>query len=375
MTPVTTRPTLDDLFDAADLAAAIEAGHVTRKPHPTLPISIYTYTPICQYGHVWTPVTMRCRGLIADDASGEVVALPFPKIFVTAMHGLHDFAPALPAEPFEVFEKADGSLAIVFHHAGRWHAASKGSFISEQARWAQQVLDRSDTSGLDVGLTYLAEAIYPGNRIVVDYGARQELVLLAAYRPADGTEEPLAAAAEHWAPIGPAVRSWGLGSDVAELEKRVATDTGMDGGQVGGTQEEGYVIRFASGVRAKLKLTAYLALHRLYTGTNEKTVWEALAAGRDPGTLFDRVPDEFRDWVEQIADRQRAQAAEFVARAEADFALIPAGLDRKSFAAEAKKSRMTAAMFRLYDGRDVLDMAWRAVKPRGDAPFKTDDEG
>ncbi len=87
------------------------------------------------------------------------------------------------------------------------------------------------------------------------------------------------------------------------------------------------------------------------------------------------MPDEFRDWVEQIADRLRAQVAEFTAAAEAEFALIPAGLDRKSFAAEAKKSRLAAAMFRLYDGRDVSDMAWRSVRPRGDAPFKTDDEG
>ena len=375
MTLAPTRLTLDDLFDPTDLAAAIEDGHVTRKPHPTLPLSIYTYTPVCQFGHIWTPVTMRCRGLIAEDATGEVVALPFPKIFVTAMHGLHDFAPALPAEPFEIFEKADGSLAIVFHHAGRWHAASKASFGSEQARWAQHVLDRSDTSGLDQGLTYLAEAIYPGNRIVVDYGARQDLVLLAAYRPADGTEEPLSAVAPHWAPIGPVVRSWGLASDVAELEKLAAADTTVDGERVGGTQEEGYVIRFASGARAKLKLTAYLALHRLYTGTNERTVWEALAAGREPGTLFDRVPDEFRDWVEQIAGRQRARVAEYTSAAEADFALIPAGLDRRSFAAEAKKSRLPAAMFRLYDGRDVSDMAWRSIRPRGDAPFKTDDEG
>ena len=60
------RLTLADLFDPADLAAAIDGGHVTRKPHPTLPISIYTYTAPCQYGHVWTPVTMQCRGLIAD---------------------------------------------------------------------------------------------------------------------------------------------------------------------------------------------------------------------------------------------------------------------------------------------------------------------
>ncbi|WP_371481357.1 RNA ligase [Kitasatospora sp. NBC_00315] len=375
MTLTPTRLTLDDLFAAADLTAAIEAGHVTRKAHPSLPISIYTYTPVCQYGHIWTPVTMRCRGLIADDASGEIVALPFPKIFVTAMHGRHDFAPTLPGEPFEVFEKADGSLAIVFHHAGRWHAASKGSFISEQARWAQRVLDRADTGGLDEGVTYLAEAIYPGNRIVVDYGARQDLVLLGAYRPADGTEVELSQAAAHWAPIGSVVRSWGFGSDVPELEERAAADTSMDGAPVGGTQEEGYVIRFASGVRAKLKLSAYLGLHRLYTGTNERTVWEALAAGREPGTLFDRVPDEFRDWVEQIATRQREQVAGFVAGVEAEFARIPAGLDRKAFAAEAGRASRPGAMFRLYDGRDVLDMAWRSVRPRGDAPFKTDEEG
>ncbi len=375
MTPTPTRLTLDDLFDRADLTAAIEAGHVTRKAHPTLPISIYTYTPVCQYGHIWTPVTLRCRGLIADDASGELVALPFPKIFVTAMHGLYDFAPALPAEPFEVFEKADGSLAILFHHAGRWHAASKGSFISDQARWAQRVLDRSDTGLLDEGVTYLAEAIYPGNRIVVDYGARQDLVLLGAYRPADGAEVELSQAAAHWAPIGSVVRSWGFGSDVSELEKRAAADTSMDGAPVGGTQEEGYVIRYASGARAKLKLSAYLELHRLYTGTNERTVWEALSAGREPGTLFDRVPDEFRDWVEQIAARQRGQVAAFVAEVEAEFARIPVGLDRKAFAERARQAGRPGAMFRRYDGRDVLDMAWRFIKPRGDAPFKTDDEG
>lgn len=210
MTLTSTGLTLADLFPPDDLAAAITAGHVTRKQHPTLPLSIYTYTRDCQYGHIWTPVTMQCRGLIADDTTGEVVALPFPKIFVTAMHGVHDFAPPLPAdEPFEIFDKVDGSLIILFHYAGQWHAASKGSFSSDQAQWAQGCIDGTDRSGLDPALTYLAEAIYPGNRIVVDYGQRTDLVLLAAYRPADGTEELLSAVAPHWAGIGPVVRTWG----------------------------------------------------------------------------------------------------------------------------------------------------------------------
>ncbi|MFF7881026.1 RNA ligase [Streptomyces sp. NPDC020794] len=372
---------LDSLIPPADLAAAIEAGHVTRKTHPTLPLSILTYTRECQYGHIWTPVTMRCRGLIADDKTGAVVALPFPKIFVTAMHGVHDFAPPLPAEPFEIFEKADGSLIIVFHYDGRWHAASKGSFISEQAQWAQAVLDAADISGLDTELTYLAEAIYPGNRIVVNYGQREDLVLLAAYRPADGTEEPLSAVAPHWKQIGPVVRSWGLRDGIAELEQLAAASTTLDGATVSGTDEEGYVIRYASGVRAKVKLSAYLTLHKLFTGTNERTIWEVLASGQDPAVLFDQVPDEFADWARAIADQLRAEHARIVREATAAhadvIAALPADPDRKTFALEAVKSPHRSALFLIHDGRDtaVSDWAWKQIKPRGDKPFKNDEEG
>lgn len=373
--------TLDSLIPPDDMTAAIEAGHVTRKTHPTLPLSIFTYTRECQYGHIWTPVTMRCRGLIADDASGEVVAIPFPKIFVTAMHGAHDFAPPLPAEPFEIFEKADGSLIIVFHYDGRWQAASKGSFISEQAQWAQAVLDDSDLSGLDPALTYLAEAIYPANRIVVDYGQREELMLLAAYRPADGAEEALATVAPHWKPIGPVVRSWGLRDGLAELEALAAASTTLGGATVGGTEEEGYVIRYASGARAKIKLSAYLTLHKLFTGTNERTIWEVLASGQDPAVLFDQVPDEFADWARNIAEGLRTEHARIVdeaTNAYADtIAVLPADPDRKTFALAAVKSPYRSALFLIHDDRDkaVSDWAWKQIKPRGDKPFKNDEEG
>ena len=372
---------LDSLIPPDQLAAAIEAGHVTRKTHPTLPLSIYTYTRECQYGHIWTPVTMQCRGLIADDKTGEVVAVPFPKIFVTAMHGVHDFAPPLPAEPFEIFEKADGSLIIAFHYDGRWHAASKGSFISEQAQWAQGILDSADLSDLDPGLTYLAEAIYPANRIVVDYGQREELVLLAAYRPSDGTEAPLADIAAHWKTVGPVVRSWGVRDGLAEVVELAAASTTLNGSAVGGTDEEGYVIRYASGARAKIKLSAYLTLHKLFTGTNERTIWEVLASGQEPAALFDRVPDEFADWARTIAADLREQHDRLVSEAgdayRAVLGALPAAPDRKTFALAAVKSAYRSALFLIHDGRHdaVSDWAWKQIKPRGDKPFKTDEEG
>lgn len=372
---------LDTLFPPDDLAAAIAAGHVTRKTHPTLPLSILTYTREVQYSHAWTPVTMRCRGLIADDKTGEVVALPFPKIFVTGMHGVYDFAPPLPAEPFEIFEKADGSLIIAFRYDGRWRAASKGSFISEQAQWAQAVLDGADLTGLDPGLTYLAEAIYPANRIVVDYGQREELMLLAAYRPADGTEAPLAEVGPQWKPVGPVVRSWGLRDGLADVEQLAAASTTLDGATVGGTEEEGYVIRYASGARAKIKLSSYLKLHALFTGTNERSIWEVLASGQDPAVLFDQVPDEFADWARGIAADLRAQHGRIVNEAGGAYrgviAELPADPDRKTFALAAVKSDYRSALFLIHDGRDkaVSDWAWKQIKPRGDKPFKNDEEG
>lgn len=408
MTTATTGLTLADLFPPDDLAAAIAAKHVERRRHPTLPVSIYTYTRECQLGHLWTPVTIQCRGLIVDDATGAVAALPFPKIFVSAMHGVHHFAPPLPTdEPFEIFEKADGSLIILFHYAGSWHAASKGSFISDQAAWAQVWLDGSDHSRLDPELTYLAEAIYPENRIVVDYGTRCDLVLLAAYRPADGTEELLSTIAPHWAGIGSVARTWGLSSDVAELEQLALASTTLDGATAGGTEEEGYVIRFASGQRAKIKLKSYLALHRLMTGTSPRDIWRALGVQRFPNegvkrvayvlgcstqeiealraapsgplnALLENVPDEFDTWVHRIIDRIEGDSNAQRDQAQAAFeSLAPLRHDRGAFGRAAQgiaDPTRRACTFLLLDGRCIDTTIWKNTKPDATAPFVTDED-
>lgn len=408
MTTTTTGLTLADLFPPDDLAEAIEAGYVERRRHPFMPVSIYTYTRECQLGHLWTPVTIQCRGLIVDDITSGIVALPFPKIFVTAMHGVHDFAPPLPTdEPFEIFEKADGSLIILFHYAGQWHTASKGSFISDQAQWAQRWLANRDLSHLDPALTYLAEAIYPENRIVVDYRGREDLVLLAAYRPADGTEELLSTVAPHWAGIGPIACSWGLSSDVSELEQLALASKTIDGDVAGGTEEEGYVIRYASGQRAKIKLKSYLALHRLMTGTSPRDIWRALGVQRFPGetvkrvafilacstdeiealraapngplnALLENVPDEFDSWVRAIIGRIEADFNAQLDQAQAAFeSLAPLTNDRGAFARAAQSiadPTRRASTFLLLDGRCIDTTIWKNTKPDATAPFVTDED-
>ncbi|MFD8988952.1 RNA ligase [Streptomyces goshikiensis] len=396
--------TLHDLLPPHDLAAAIDAGHVTRKAHPELPLSIYTYTRTAQYEQVWNQVTTRCRGLVADDTTGAVVALPLPKFFNVGEHESgRPYAPPLPRdEPFEVYEKVDGSLAVVFHYAGHWRVASKGSFISAQATWAQRRLDAKDTSGLAPGVTYLAEILYPENRIVVDYGDRRDLVLLAAF-DRDGTEVPLAEAAAHWQPIGSVVTVWPA-MPLAELIALTESSTLPGGRAATGTDAEGFVLRFASGVRAKAKISEYVRLHKVLTRVTERDIWRGHGIQRFVGlpakqlaqhlgctaadieawgekpldALLDQVPDEFDAWVRQVIARLEAEAALRERAVDEAFRnLAHLAGDRGAFARAAKAlpdGRLRAAMFLRLDGRSTELAVWRDVRPETSDPYTTDEE-
>ncbi|MGA5218304.1 RNA ligase [Streptomyces cinereoruber] len=395
--------TLHDLMTPDELTAALAEGHVTRKPHPELPLSIYTYTRACQYAQHWNRATLRCRGLVADDTTGRIVGLPLPKFFNLAEHTTGSpYAPPLPDEPFEVYDKVDGSLAVVFHYAGRWHAASKGSFTSSQAVWARRRLDAADTTGLVPGTTYLAEMLYPGNRIVVNYGERRDLVLLAAFGP-DGTEVPLAEAAASWASLGSVVRTW----SVATLDELVAlteSNTLPGGHRATGTDAEGFVLRFASGLRAKAKLSEYVRLHKVLTGVTERDIWRGhgiqrfaglpagqvakglgcsvadveASGGKPLDALLEQVPDEFDQWVRGVIAGLEAAAAERERAVDEAYArLAPFAGDRAAFARAASglpDKALRGALFQRLDGRPTDLLVWRQIRPEATDPFAHDQE-
>ncbi|MFJ1650060.1 RNA ligase [Streptomyces sp. NPDC088337] len=400
---------LDELIPPAALAAALDAGHVSRRTHPELPLSIYTYTRTAQYARAWNEATIRCRGLIVDDKTNQVIAWPFPKFFNIAEHDLgHDYAPPLPTnEPFEVYEKVDGSLGIVFWYAGRWHVASKGSFISEQAQWAQAWLDERSTGWLIPGTTYLAEILYPENRIVVDYRGRRDLVLLAAY-DITGRELRLPYVTDDWKPIGTVVKTWGQ-LPLAQLLELAAANQTLDGQPASGMDAEGYVIRYAeSGLRAKAKLAEYVRLHKVLTGITERDIWRMLGmqrfAGQPPNlvaraigcntaeittlaatdkgpldALLETVPDEFDTWVQKVVaalDEQAAALSGTIHAAYHDIAHL--GDDRGVFARAAQAldhPTVRSAMFHMLDGKPTELLVWKAIRPTATDPFKTDDEG
>jgi RNA ligase len=343
--------------------ALADEGWLNIGRHPSAPLLIHNYSQSTQYEKKWTPETLMSRGLITD-LEGNVVARPFGKFFNLDEHiGL--LGP-VPEEPFEVYEKMDGSLGIIFHWDGKVQIATRGSFESDQAVRALEIFQgKYGHVTLDPALTYLVEIIYPENRIVVDYGGLEDLVLLAIMETKTGREMPLE-------DVGlPMVKRYDGMNDLEAL--RAIQDA----------NKEGFVVRFHSGLRVKLKFEEYVRLHRILTGVSTRTVWEALKDNTDMEAFLENVPDEFYRWISGVMEDLRGQfaAVEAVCKQEL-LARIPSdGLHFRTFenrkdAAEYFLGSCTYphVLFRMLDGKPYDELIWKMLKPEHQKAFAVSDD-
>jgi len=104
------------------------------------------------------PLLLQCRGLVTN-SDGDIIARPFKKFFNYEEY--LEFAPEMiPNESFEVFEKMDGSLGILFNYKDEWVLCTRGSFTSEQSIKGTELLKKYDYNRLPKCHTYLFEIIY-----------------------------------------------------------------------------------------------------------------------------------------------------------------------------------------------------------------------
>lgn len=320
--------------------------------YPLFDLTIWNYTPECQYERKWDDVTSACRGLVTD-STGRVWARPFRKFFNLGEH--QTLGLPIPDEPFDVFEKLDGSLIIVFWYEDCWLAVSRGSAVSVQACTARHMLYsqyNEALGGLDPSYTYMFEVIYPGNRIVVDYGERQELVYLGMIEARTGVEH--CGAGPSGFPCARKVEHTGSFRDLPQQPN-----------------EEGYVIRFKNGLRLKVKNEEYLRLHRIVTQTSEKTIWEAMRDGIPMSEFLTGVPDEFYAWAKSTHERLQSQVEEVaLAAALALQSIEKLNRPRGAIAADIQRhpKRLHAVMFAMLDGKPWHPIIFKSIKPRNERP-------
>jgi RNA ligase len=384
-------------------------GLLHKQTHPTLDLTIWNYSPRVQYERLWDDITIQCRGLVTN-TKGEIVARPFKKFFNYEEHKPED----LPNENFEVYEKMDGSLGILFYYEeeltderryniwfnnnyetgmerffdpnnlpdfdntyydptpktkGEWILATRGSFTSPQAIKGRELLEKYDYNRLAKDYTYLFEIIYPENRIVCNYDF-EDLILLGMIHTKTGDEVNIHNDNNEDIRLKNLIKNlnikvvtlyktWGEGYDL--LKEEISND------------REGYVIRFKNGFRMKIKGEEYIRLHRILTNISNRDIWEYLKDNKPFDELLEKVPDEFNNWVKETA-RDLTVRFENI---EKDYREIfenlnNRNLSRKDFALRAKQYRHSNILFNMLDGTNPKQTIWKLLYPTYSKPFKNE---
>ena len=220
-------------------------GLVYIKKHPEYPLFLLNYTPRTQYQQKWCKELVHARGLVVGE-DGKIFARPIPKFF--NHYEINDLE-KLQDEEYEVFEKMDGSLVIMFHYENHPIFCTRGSFISEQSAKAHEIF-RAKYKHISINkeCTYCFEVIYPENKIVVNYEDVEDLFLISITHTSSGKE----------------INIHATGFKTVNKVDKTSIHAFLSGFEE--ANMEGYVVKYTKGLsnsmRVKYKFNTYVEKHK-----------------------------------------------------------------------------------------------------------------
>ena len=346
------------MLDIKQIEEMIEQGYITRRKHPCLPLWVLNYSPSAVFDKMWNSATLACRGLVIDE-EWNIIARPFKKFF-NYEEIIND--PKLGNVPrstnFTAGEKLDGSLGVLFFYKGEPIITTRGSFASDQAVYAQaNLMKKYNLSGWNKGWTFLVEIIAKFNRIVIDYGDMEELVLLGIIDTATGRDLDVDVCETVAKKIGfPYAKNHHFDNLQEVLDYMVEHDTG---------EEEGFVLTWPNGFRLKVKFKEYCRLHKFIIGFNARAVWESMKVG----TLQEfaiNLPEEYQPTFDKIVMDLTLQflkiEVEYL-KAYTSVVVNSAQQTRKELAEHFTEYKYPAILFNIFDGKDYSDRIWTIIRP------------
>eukprot|EP00798_Chlamydomonas_sp_ICE-L_P029719 gene29719-5154_t len=275
----------------------VESGAVERSVDADSQLEILSYSQ--SLGPPQSEAAAMFRGLVLHKPSQMVVATPFvrfgellpaddpeePSDFVDPRALALALAVSLYSGAATASIKVDGSFVIAFMRDGQLRTATRRRMDSEQAIWAKEwLLQHVNVGELHPGWTYLFEAVYEQNTVLVPY-CFEGLLLLAAYDPEghelmDPAERQKLAAQLGLMAVPCLHGSW------EELVARLARGTDLMASTRGRWPEqqapligEGWVVCAADGSRHKIVQTAYKQVSVAARHMHPLTVWDAVRCG------------------------------------------------------------------------------------------------
>lgn len=335
---------LYDLLDKDILNDMVKKEYVDVTKHPQFPLYIYNYSRKCQFEHAWNEVTETCRGLIVDEGL-NIIARPFKKFY--NYEELLQMNASIPNEEFEVYEKLDGSLGILYFWESKAYIATRGSFTSDMALHATNILNtKYDVSLLDKSKTYLFEIIYPEDMHIVTYKDVDDIFLLAVIDNETGVDCDFF----KWKSVFKCTTKYDGFSDYIKIRDAFS-----------GENREGFVIKFKSGFRMKLKFAEYWKLHFLKSGFTEKQILQYLIDDdkesiqkaldmfdEEHQIYYNRIINKFKEAYNSILDKAKTQYKEFDTDKEA--------------ALYFKTCDYPQIMFNMRKNKNVREAIWDLVK-------------
>lgn len=336
------------------------------QKHPTLDLFIFNYSKQTQYARHWNEMTLASRGLVLN-SEGILIAKCLPKFF-NYQELSED---KIPTGPFKVYDKLDGSYLQIFRYKNDIVVTSRGSFTSDQAIKGKEILFKKYNHLVDkieYGINYIFEIIYPANRIVVDYGDLEDIIMISTINTETGVDRII--------DIGfPIVKQYDGLTDFEEI-KALNVDN-LEGIILAYIDADGNVIE-----RMKSKFSEYVRLHRVLTNCSSRDIWNIMRRGESLNEVLERVPDEFYDWVEMHQDSLNKKFKEIEDLCLKNYKPIkmlkllqalPNGSDdvllRKEAALFIKRNKYQNVLFAMYNGMSYNDIIWEMIEPKWEKPF------
>jgi RNA ligase len=326
----------------------------------------------------WSRTLSYCRGLIYDTNTLDVVGIPFFKFWNYETESRPEtLRENLPKEEPVIWEKLDGSMIIGVFYKGKFIVATRGSFESDQAKWAQTWVNERiangwcfDNSRLVSEYSYLFEVITHFDKKVVNYDF-QGLVFLGGVNLRTATEfapYECFCGMNNWLP-GVFLPKKMEYEDLKKLQEK-----NLD-------NEEGFVAcwykKNGPAFRVKLKFERYQLLHRLYFQTTPETIWELVKSGEDILKHLEGADVNLLEWAvaeestirnlyEKLEKESSETFREGIEYVNSLYDLEASERDRKkAFAFYVTQRPNSDLTFLLYNGNlhKWKDLVWKKVKP------------
>ena len=286
------------------------------EKHPNADLYIYGYDSRKLNRIIWDNFNVNMRGLIVD-AEGNVQAMSFKKFF-TFRNYLSPKLIALsegntlrlPQEKYTITEKVDGTLGLLYWINDVPYIATQRSFKATNAQRASQILHsryKHLFSKLDRNKSYIFEVLFPESRVLIDYGDREDLILIGVIDRETGKEETHLHRDTGFPVTKDYTQEFGHIKNFDELKNFNIPNM------------EGFVITYLeSGIKIKLKFPWFDEAHDAMNNIihysikvqreralfnklmnisrnllSNLTIWEYLKSGKNESEIFRRIPYDY----------------------------------------------------------------------------------